>query len=141
MAPEQARQAAVTAAADLYALGCVLYEMLVGAPPFDGGTAFEVLTQHIEQAPTPVATLRGEVPAELDAIVARLLEKDPADRPANAAEVVGLLLPFATAPGPGVAGVRGNPAVRRSRSWRRATRAARTASPARRASGGIGRAR
>ena len=111
MAPEQARQATVTAAADLYALGCVLYEMLVGAPPFDGGTAFEVLTQHIEQAPTPVASLRGEVPAGLDAIIARLLEKDPADRPANAAEVVGLLLPFATAPGPGVVGVRGNPAV------------------------------
>ena len=105
MAPEQARQATVTAAADLYALGCVLYEMLVGAPPFDGGTAFEVLTQHIKQAPTPVASLRGEVPAELDAIVALLLEKDPANRPATAAEVVGLLLPFATAPGPGVVGL------------------------------------
>ena len=111
MAPEQARQAAVTAAADLYALGCVLYEMLVGAPPFDGSTAFEVLTQHIEQAPTPVASLRGEVPAGLDAIVARLLEKNPADRPATAAEVVGLLLPFATVPDPGVVGVRGNPAL------------------------------
>ena len=137
MAPEQARQATVTAAADLYALGCVLYEMLVGAPPFDGGTSFEVLTQHIEQAPTPVASLRGEVPAELDAIVARLLEKDPANRPATAAEVVGLLLPFAAAPGPGVVGSAA--ATRRlpSRSWRRAARAARTASLDASSSGGM----
>ena len=95
MAPEQARQHAVTAAVDLYALGCVLYEALVGAPPFDGQTQYEVLNQHVEQQPTDVRSLRGEVPERLAAVVARLLEKDPADRPATAAEVIDLLAPFA----------------------------------------------
>ena len=98
MAPEQARQRAVTGAADLYALGCVLYEMLAGAPPFDGDTTYELLNRHVEQVPVPVRTLRGEVPEELDALVSRLLEKDPADRPADAAEVADLLLPIALAP-------------------------------------------
>ncbi|HEX7163114.1 MAG TPA: serine/threonine-protein kinase, partial [Trebonia sp.] len=63
MAPEQASEGGViTAAVDRYALGCVLYQMLAGAPPFDGGTTYEVLNQHVHQPPTPVATLRGEVP-------------------------------------------------------------------------------
>ena len=69
--------------------------MLVGAPPFDGDLPYEVLNKHVGQQPTPVASLRGEVPAELDALVARLLEKDPANRPGTAAEVAELLLPFA----------------------------------------------
>ena len=47
MAPEQATQRNVTAAVDLYALGCVLYEMLIGAPPFDGDLPYEVLNKHI----------------------------------------------------------------------------------------------
>ena len=51
MAPEQARQHTVTAAVDLYALGCVLYEMLTGAAPFDGESIYEVLNQHISQQP------------------------------------------------------------------------------------------
>jgi tRNA A-37 threonylcarbamoyl transferase component Bud32 len=109
MAPEQATQRSVTAAADLYALGCVLYEMLAGAPPFDGDTNFEVLNQHVGQAPAPVAMLRGEVPPALDAVISRLLEKDPANRPASAWEVVEMLLPFALMPGPSVAGVPGDP--------------------------------
>ena len=79
MAPEQATQRNVTAAVDLYALGCVLYEMLVGAPPFDGELQYEVLNKHIGQQPTPVSMLRGEVPAGLEAVVARLLEKDPGE--------------------------------------------------------------
>ncbi len=95
MAPEQARQHSVTGAADLYALGCVLYEMLTGAPPFDGGTTYELLSRHVEQVPAPVRMLRSEVPAELDALVSRLLEKDPASRPADAAEVAELLGPIA----------------------------------------------
>ena len=97
MAPEQARQRAVTGAADLYALGCVLYEMLTGAPPFDGDTTYELLNRHVEHVPAPVRTLRSEVPEELDALVSRLLEKDPANRPADAAEVAEQLAPIALA--------------------------------------------
>ena len=81
MAPEQATQRNVTAAVDLYALGCVLYEMLIGAPPFDGDLPYEVLNKHIGQQPTPVSMLRGEVPAGLEAVVARQQEKDTANRP------------------------------------------------------------
>ena len=111
MAPEQATQRNVTAAVDLYALGCVLYEMLIGAPPFDGDLPYEVLNKHIGQQPTPVSMLRGEVPAGLEAVVARLLEKDPANRPGTAAEVAELLLPFALQAGPGVIGAPGDPVL------------------------------
>ena len=56
--------------------------MLIGAPPFDGDLPYEVLNKHIGQQPTPVSMLRGEVPAGLEAVVARLLEKgaQPAGR-------------------------------------------------------------
>src|SRR5450756_1967248 len=111
MAPEQATQSNVTAAVDLYALGCVLYEMLIGAPPFDGDLPYEVLNKHIGQQPTPVSMLRGEVHAGLEAVVARLLEKDPANRPGTAAEVAELLLPFALQAGPGVIGAPGDPVL------------------------------
>jgi hypothetical protein len=111
MAPEQATQRNITAAVDLYALGCVLFEMLVGAPPFDGELQYEILNKHIRQQPTPVSMLRGEVPAGLEAVVARLLEKDPANRPGTAAEVTELLLPFAQPAEPGVIGAPGNPVL------------------------------
>ncbi len=111
MAPEQAHQHAVTGAADLYALGCVLYEMLTGAPPFEGDTTYELLNRHVEQAPAPVRTLRSEVPENLDALVLRLLEKDPANRPADAAEVADLLVPIALTPAPGAPAGPGDPAI------------------------------
>lgn len=112
MAPEQAIQhTAVTGAVDLYALGCVLYEMLTGAPPFEDGTTYEVLKRHVEQRPMPVRGLRGDVPEELDAVITRLLEKDPADRPATAAEVAELLLPIALVPGPSIPGMPSDPAL------------------------------
>lgn len=111
MAPEQARQRAVTGAADLYALGCVLYEMLAGAPPFDGETTYELLSKHVELAPAPVRTLRSEVPEELDALISRLLEKDPGDRPADASEVAGLLARLALAHAPGIPAGPGDPTI------------------------------
>jgi serine/threonine protein kinase len=95
MAPEQFEAKQVTQAADLYALGCVLYEMLVGVPPFTSESPFELATKHTREAPTPITLIRSEIPAELARLVDRLLAKDPAARPADAVAVRDALLPLA----------------------------------------------
>ncbi|MFJ5225108.1 protein kinase [Streptomyces sp. NPDC088400] len=95
MAPEQFEAKQVTQAADLYALGCVLYEMLVGVPPFTSESAYELGDKHVNGVPSPVQLIRGAVPSELARLVHRLLAKDPAARPADAAEVRDALLPLA----------------------------------------------
>ncbi|MGW7568975.1 protein kinase domain-containing protein [Streptomyces tendae] len=95
MAPEQFEARQVTQAADLYALGCVLYEMLVGVPPFVSESPFELARKHLEAEPTPLGVIRTEIPSELIRLVGRLLAKDPADRPATAAEVRDVLHPLA----------------------------------------------
>jgi serine/threonine-protein kinase len=87
MAPEQATGDRVDARADLYALGCVIYTMVTGGPPFVGERDIAVLYQHVQRPPAPLRSPRGDVPAELDALVGRLLAKNPDDRPANAREV------------------------------------------------------
>jgi hypothetical protein len=108
MAPEQTRGAAVDARADLYALGCVLFEMLQGSPPYSG-TVREVLLAHASPAPPPALDPeRLEAPEELRALVSRLLAKDPADRPAGAAEVAETLRAVPRSiPSPGAAVRRG----------------------------------
>jgi eukaryotic-like serine/threonine-protein kinase len=87
MAPEQATGAAVDARTDLYALGCVMYAMLTGHPPFTGDNPLTVLWQHQYQPALAVASLRPETPADLDVLIARLLAKNPSDRPSTATEV------------------------------------------------------
>ncbi|MFI6699981.1 protein kinase [Streptomyces sp. NPDC050509] len=99
MAPEQFEAKQVSQAADLYALGCVLYEMLVGVPPFTSESPFELARKHTGEDPTPVAGIRGEIPVELARLVHRLLAKDPADRPADAVAVRDALLPLAATDG------------------------------------------
>ncbi|WP_130330238.1 serine/threonine-protein kinase [Micromonospora kangleipakensis] len=86
MSPEQALGRPVDPRTDLYSLGCTLYAMLAGIPPFFGDP-LSVLHQHVNEPPPPLRTRRPDVPDDLDALVSELLAKDPADRPTNAAAV------------------------------------------------------
>ncbi|MEU8264272.1 protein kinase [Micromonospora sp. NPDC048999] len=95
MAPEQFLAAAVTPAADLYALGCVLFELLTGVPPFLSESSHELGQKHLQEPAPSVRLLRSDVPDDLVSLIDRLLAKDPADRPENAAAVRQALLPLA----------------------------------------------
>jgi eukaryotic-like serine/threonine-protein kinase len=86
LAPEQATGAPTDARTDLYALGCTLYAMLVGAPPFAGDPQ-TVLQQHLTQPPPPLPPSLDGIPPELAELVQQLLRKEPEQRPADAAEV------------------------------------------------------
>jgi tetratricopeptide (TPR) repeat protein len=91
MAPEQGRGKFVDARADLYALGCILYELLTGQPPFVGEAPVQVLWQHFESEPRAPSQLVGGLPPELDALVLRLLAKDPRERYGYADDVAAAL--------------------------------------------------
>jgi tetratricopeptide (TPR) repeat protein/tRNA A-37 threonylcarbamoyl transferase component Bud32 len=89
LSPEQATGSDdVDGRSDIYALGCVLYEMLAGAPPFVGRTAERIMQQHLTAEPPPVTTVRPAVPAQLAQVVQRALAKAPADRYATGSDVV-----------------------------------------------------
>lgn len=86
MSPEQARGELVDARSDLYAVGCILYELLTGAPPFTGAP-FTIRMLHQSAAPSPPSQIVRDLPKELEALVLRLLEKEPNDRVGFADEV------------------------------------------------------
>ena len=98
MAPEQLHNLPATPRTDLYALGCLLYEMLAGEPVFSATSPAGLMHMHLEQVPPPLR--RRDVPAPLESLLWQLLDKDPGRRPADALQVYDLLLPFVSPPGP-----------------------------------------
>jgi hypothetical protein len=95
VAPEQATDArAADIRADVYSLGCTLYCLLAGRPPFAADTPLKLVLAHLEQEPPALQEVRPDVPPELAAVVARMLAKDPAQRYQTPAEVAQALAPF-----------------------------------------------
>ncbi|MBL3670614.1 serine/threonine protein kinase [Streptomyces sp. M2CJ-2] len=81
LAPERALGKDAGPASDMYALGCVLYELLVGHPPFRADTPTALLYQHVQELPSPPRSMGVELPAELEQLVLALLAKEPEARP------------------------------------------------------------
>ena len=88
MSPEQASgDWDLSGAADIYALGCVVYMMLAGEPPFTGPTTQAVMAKHVAAEPPSLLVVRPDVPQQVERAVQRALAKNPAARPANAGEI------------------------------------------------------
>jgi len=85
--PEQAQGHRVDGRSDVYSLGIVLYEMLVGKPPFAGDNPMAIAYKHVRETPVAPRTLKPDIPAALEAIVLQAIAKDPADRYAGADEL------------------------------------------------------
>ena len=80
MSPEAARGDRIDRRADIYQLGCVVYEMLTGTPPFVGAKVFDILSKHVSEAPAPLPSKRPSTPVWLEAAVTRMLAKRVDDR-------------------------------------------------------------
>ncbi|MFD5493514.1 protein kinase [Streptomyces sp. NPDC001812] len=91
LSPEQALGKAVDHRSDLYATGCMLYELLALRPPFTGETPLSVVYQHVQDIPTPPSEVSDASPPELDGLVMRSLAKEPDDRFQTAEEMRGLI--------------------------------------------------
>lgn len=91
LSPEQALGKAVDHRSDLYATGCLLYELLALRPPFTGETPLSVVYQHVQDIPVPPSQVSEAAPPELDGLVMRSLAKDPDDRFQTAEEMRGLI--------------------------------------------------
>jgi tetratricopeptide (TPR) repeat protein len=91
MPPEQAMGGKVTAKADLYSLGAMLYEMVTGRPPFVGDDSVAIIGQHINTPPVAPTWHRADLPPALETLILQLLEKDPGKRPESAAVVLQAL--------------------------------------------------
>jgi eukaryotic-like serine/threonine-protein kinase len=87
ISPEQARGEQADARSDLYATGCVLYEMLTGRPPFVGESLVSVAVSHVREMPTPPSALDPSIPSDIDAIVMKALAKDRLERYQSAFEM------------------------------------------------------
>jgi eukaryotic-like serine/threonine-protein kinase len=91
LSPEQAQGLAVTGASDLYSIGVILYELLTGVVPFEGETAVAIAFKQVSAEPAPPSALNPAIRPSLDAIVLRVLAKDPAQRYADADELIAAL--------------------------------------------------
>ena len=87
LSPEQARGEQVDARSDVYSLGCVLYEILTGQPPFVGDSPVAVAYQHVREDPVPPSQKRPDISPDLDAVVLKALAKNPDNRYQSAAEM------------------------------------------------------
>jgi serine/threonine-protein kinase len=87
LSPEQARGESVDARSDVYAAGCVLFELLAGEPPFTGDTPVAVAYQHVREEPQAPSQVNPSIPPALDSVVLKALSKNPANRYQSAAEM------------------------------------------------------
>ncbi|GAA3803950.1 hypothetical protein GCM10022403_042380 [Streptomyces coacervatus] len=109
LSPEQINGSEIDHRADLYAMGCLLHELLTGQPPFRGESPFSVMHQHLFAAPEPVSLLRPQIPPAVEAVILRALGKDPKERFADAGQMRAALvdaltqasMPTVQAPTPG----------------------------------------
>jgi serine/threonine-protein kinase len=92
LSPEQARGEGVDARSDVYSVGCMLFELVTGAPPFTGDSPVAVAYQHVREDPRLPSSINPRVPPELDAIVLKAMSKNPANRYQSAAEMRNDLL-------------------------------------------------
>ena len=100
MSPEQCMDSGeIDGRSDVYGLGCVLYEMLGGEPPFTGPVAESIVRQHVNSAPRPIVDLRASVPRHVSAAIAKALAKAPADRYRTASDFVAALTHADAGPG------------------------------------------
>lgn len=107
MSPEQVRGRLLDGRSDLYTLGVVLYEVLVGFPPFDGADVYSISYKHVHEKPVPLEEVDSRIPAGLSSIVMRCLEKPTSRRYATGTELADALLEFLrTLPRPDPAGTR-----------------------------------
>ncbi|MGW1376034.1 protein kinase domain-containing protein [Streptomyces sp. NPDC002446] len=91
LAPEQINGAETDHRTDLYAVGCLLYELLTGHPPYTGDSPFSVMHQHLAAEPLPPSRLRPELPPAVDEVIVRALHKSRADRFADASAMKAAL--------------------------------------------------
>lgn len=92
IAPEQAKNASTAdIRADIYSLGCTFYKLLAGCEPFNEGSVLQKIEAHSVQPPTPIADCRDDVSPEVEAILSKMMAKDPADRFQQPAEIVAAL--------------------------------------------------
>jgi hypothetical protein len=119
LAPEQARDAhRADVRADVYSLGCTLYHLLAGHPPFPDGSPLQKLLAHQQREAPPIREVRADVPAGLEAILKRMLAPDPAGRYPTAGAVADALAPLCGLPSPPPVAAAGKDRGRRlRRGW------------------------